>query len=302
MKFLISGGTGYLGGFLAQELLSQGHSVYSLTRRPHPELALEKRFYELDFPKHPSSPGLFSLTKEVSPDVIIHCAAMSSPSECEKNPNQTFLFNTQLPCVWAKEAAKLGTSFIFLSTDLVFEAYPESPEAGFSEKDQPKTYSVYAESKLKAESLILSLPKSSVVRTALILGPPYAGKSGTLGWLQNAIKAGVDVPLYTDEYRTPVYVSDLARFLRVLSESRESGLFHAAGPDKLSRYKIGKICAEALGLSMENLKELSRLEHKASPSRAPDVALNASVVENTFEIKFNRIKDALEADKEKFLL
>jgi nucleoside-diphosphate-sugar epimerase len=39
MKILVTGGGGFLGGYIVDQLLQQGHSVVTFQRRPHPELA-----------------------------------------------------------------------------------------------------------------------------------------------------------------------------------------------------------------------------------------------------------------------
>ena len=47
------------------------------------------------------------------------------------------------------------------------------------------------------------------------------------------------VALFTDEYRSPVRIEDLAAALVELVEHNYRGVLHVAGPERLSRYELG---------------------------------------------------------------
>ena len=294
MKALISGATGYLGTALTEELLAKGYKVFSFSRSSHPIFANRDGFEEINLPSPVNSSEIRSVLESLRPDFIIHSGAISSPVECEKDPGTAKYFNTDFSALFAKEAASLGVFFTFLSTDLVFEGYESAPSGGFTEDDETRPLSVYAKSKIDAEKAILPLGNTAVVRTALILGP-IASKGG--GGICEALKAGKEVDLFYDEWRTPVYVFDLVKFLIILAESALAGLYHAAGPEKLSRAEIGYIFAEVFSLPRELINEKSRLGFTGSPARAPDVALNAGNIEECFDFKFKNLKEALEIFK-----
>jgi len=48
-----------------------------------------------------------------------------------------------------------------------------------------------------------------IARMALLYGAPAPFGGGFLGWVKSRLDAGQRVPLFTDQYRTPVYVAML---------------------------------------------------------------------------------------------
>src|SRR4030042_4740717 len=83
---------------------------------------------------------------------------------------------------------------------------------------------------------------------ALLHGPPAAFPGGFIAWMRSRLDAGQEVPLYTDQFRTPVYVGDVARGLALLIE-REPGhrLYHLGGAERVSRWDFGQKYVEVSG-------------------------------------------------------
>ena len=100
-------------------------------------------------------------------------------------------------------------------------------------------------------------PSAVIARTSLIIGNGDSlhetrvhalatGKSGT--------------PLFTDDVRCPVHVSDLAAALLELGESRLAGVHHVAGTDAVSRHELGTLIARRDGLDASTLPSARRAE------------------------------------------
>ena len=60
--------------------------------------------------------------------------------------------------------------------------------------------------------------------------------------------------LFTDDYRCPIHVDDLAAALLELATSTRSGIHHIAGPEPISRYELGIRIARRDGLPVEALR------------------------------------------------
>lgn len=84
MKYLLTGGTGYVGNALITRLVESGHFVANIGRRKH----LDERVVNFDI-----SNCFISIINEFKPDVIIHIAASFDNS----NIDELILVNTITP-------------------------------------------------------------------------------------------------------------------------------------------------------------------------------------------------------------
>lgn len=94
-KVLITGGAGFMGSHLAEELVSRGADVSIIDlpgTREHLKDAKVKdaSFYEIDI-----SNDKQLKTLEVKPEYIFHLAALAYPGDCEKNRELAFKYNAQ---------------------------------------------------------------------------------------------------------------------------------------------------------------------------------------------------------------
>ena len=72
-------------------------------------------------------------------------------------------------------------------------------------------------------------PAAYVLRVESLFGPPAEGGSrrGSLGTIVDGIRAGAEVPVFTDRTVSPSHTPDVARAARTLLESRApAGLYH----------------------------------------------------------------------------
>ncbi|MCB0318546.1 MAG: SDR family oxidoreductase [Bdellovibrionales bacterium] len=290
MKAIITGVTGYLGAFLAKELIQNEISIVAITRASNKQLLLNSNYKEVllaDFNDYKVLDSVICLER---PDFIIHAAAISRVDVCEDNSGIAMDFNTHFSIAFANAAHKQEVFFVYISTDLVFEGYQAAPSSGFSEVDLPKPVHIYASSKHAAEVELLKLNNVAVVRTSLITGPYNQSGGGSI--LEN-FKNGNKVSLFYDEFRTPIHVADLSCFLRTLGERKKTGLFHAAGPEKISRFDLGEALARAYNYPLSLINKASRLSYVSNPPRAPDVALDNTKAERELNYRFKKIGAAL---------
>ncbi len=290
MKIALTGATGYLGSFTAAHLLRDARNeVLSLTRVPHPVLSAFPRFRECAF-----SADWKGAVAGFSPEAIIHCAAMASAAECEAHPGEAFAANEELTREIGRVSRECGAHFVAVSTDLVFDGNEPAPPGGFSESAKPAPSSVYSRSKRAGEEAALKLDAGvSVMRTSLLYGPAFGPKSGPLGWLRDGLGSGRRVTLFSDEWRTPVCVMDAAAALVEAARARQSGIFHAAGRERLSRLEFGRIIANGLGLDTGLIDAKKRHDAKSVPFRPEDVSLDPSGCEQAFKIHFRKVAEAI---------
>jgi GDP-4-dehydro-6-deoxy-D-mannose reductase len=93
MKFLVTGAGGFLGGYLVERLLADGHEVVAWTHRPSAFLegvpgALTLAVVDVTNREH-----VLESVGAAKPDVIFHLAAQSYPSVSWRDPAHTFSVN-----------------------------------------------------------------------------------------------------------------------------------------------------------------------------------------------------------------
>jgi dTDP-4-dehydrorhamnose reductase len=226
------------------------------------------------------------LFRDRSPSSIIHCAAMSRSPDCQKNPNEARRQNVDVTRALAELAADIP--FVFLSTDLLFDGL----KGDYAETDLVNPMSVYAETKLAAEKIVLANPKHLVVRTSLNAGRSPTGDRGMDEQMIQAWRAGKTTSLFTDEFRCPIPASATARAIWELINANASGLFHVAGSEKLSRWQIGELLT-ARHREFKNLISSVSLKTYAGAPRSPDTSLNCSKAQANLSFKLPKFSDWL---------
>jgi dTDP-4-dehydrorhamnose reductase len=210
-----------------------------------------------------------SLFRQDKPNAIFHCAALSKSPECQANPALARKLNvevTQQLCELARDIP-----FIFFSSDLVFDGRI----GNYDESSSVNPLSVYAETKVAAEQIVLSNPRHFVIRTSLNGGTSPSGDRGFNEQMGNAWRAGQILRLFTDEFRCPIYAGVTARAAWELLEKNQPGLYHVAGSERLSRWQIGELLAPRWLELNPKMVATSLNEYKGAP-RAPDTSLNCA--------------------------
>jgi dTDP-4-dehydrorhamnose reductase len=98
-----------------------------------------------------------------------------------------------------------------------------------------------------------------VLRTTTVYGPDPQEKN-YLYTLSRVIKAGNTMLAPTDQLATPTYNADLAAASIALVARNQTGIFHVAGPDFLSRYDFAVAASKILALSTATLQPVTTPE------------------------------------------
>ena len=206
------------------------------------------------------------------PQLIIHCAALSRSPDCEADPARASLQNVAVTRHLGGLARDIP--FFFFSTDLVFDGR----KGGYVEGDAVNPLSVYAQTKVEAEAVVLASARHTVIRTSLNGGVSPSGRRGFNEELRHAWQEGRFLPLYTDEFRSPIPAAVTARAVWELVGHGAAGLFHLAGGERLSRYDIGQLVAARWPEFLPRLERGSLRDHRGAP-RPPDTSLNCAKAE-----------------------
>jgi dTDP-4-dehydrorhamnose reductase len=161
------------------------------------------------------------------PDVVINCAAWTDVDGCESDRDKAFAVNAAGPENLANACREVGSVFITISTDYVFDG---KKEGFYTQEDEPNPESVYAASKLDGEHRSSrSYDRSIIVRTGYIFG---TGGTNFLSTVVERARNGTRLKAIRDMYGTPTYAEDLAVRLRELAVADKPGIYHVvnSGP------------------------------------------------------------------------
>ena len=256
MKAWVTGAGGLIGNYLVQVApqFAPDWEVRGLTRQ------------QLDLRDFTAVARAF---RADAPSLVIHCAALSNSPACQANPALARLLNVAVTKCLAELAAEIP--FLFFSTDLVFDGR----KGNYIETDAPNPLSVYAETKLAAETVVLRNPRHAVVRTSLNGGVSPTGDRGFNEELRRAWRAGQILNLFTDEFRSPLPAEVTARAVWELAAQRVGGIYHVAGRERMSRWEIGRCLAARWPELQPQLRAGSLKDYQGAP-RAPDTTLDCT--------------------------
>lgn len=210
--------------------------------------------------------------REHRPALVIHCAAMSKTPDCQAQPCLAHRVNVDVTALLAKLAVELP--LIFFSTDLVFDGR----EGGYHETSPVSPVNVYGETKAAAETIVMANPRHTVLRTSLNAGVSPTGNRAFNEQIHRAWQRGETLWLFTDEFRCPIPAVVTARVVWELVRRRQTGLFHVAGRERLSRYEMGRHLATRWPHLNPRFEAASAKNH-AGPPRPLDASLNCTKVQ-----------------------
>lgn len=145
MKILITGGSGFIGKYLVNKLLNDGHDVYNLDKIPNPNIHSNKQkitdLYDINV-----NDNFFN-----NIDCIIHLAAMVSVPRSFEDPIKSFGDNVFLTIKLLSAAHLHGIKkFVFASSAAVYG----DKEGSVSENDETIPNSPYGLDKITCEKYI----------------------------------------------------------------------------------------------------------------------------------------------------
>lgn len=265
MNVLVTGATGQLGPYVVKRLLADGVTPTLWARQTHPSL-LGLPVRTIDLTDVSQVTDAFT---DAVPNVVLHCAAISSIDGCYRDPQTANAINVQATQTLARLCAEHNARLVYCSTDLVFDG----EQGGYIESDAANPLSVYGCTKLEAEAPVLANARNAVIRFPMLFGPTLLGNPRFTDGMIRKLKAGEKVTLFDDEFRSAIAVDIAAEGMVLAAKSDEAGLFHLAGQDRLSRHQMGVIVAECLGLDAALIEAKSRLSMTGAEPRPADTSL-----------------------------
>src|SRR6059058_1915741 len=205
MKVFLTGGSGFLGSFVAEQLAAEGHVVRALVRPRSDKRALEK------LPGIEFAAGAIEDPASLGPavdgvDAVVHVAGIVKA----RKPADFFAVNTQGTRNLLDAAIARGGLKRFVYVSSLAAVGPSADGTPVPDDAEPRPVTHYGRSKLEAERAVLAAKDRlhvTVVRPPLIYGPR---DRETLAFF-TSVRNGV-LPMTGDGTNTlsVVYVEDCA--------------------------------------------------------------------------------------------
>ena len=275
-RWLVTGASGQLGGHIVRQLASDDAEpeIMALAGRGDvgtPGVAVQ----HVDLRQ---ADVLRRCVAEFRPSHVVHAGAMTSVAEAYQRPQEAWVTNAEATLALGEAGEDVGARFVFISTDMVFGG----DAAPYRETDSPNPLSNYGRTKFFAERLVLLLDRALVVRLPLMYGFAVTRRETTFADQIAALRERKPLTLFTDEFRTPVWIVDAARAVVGLGRSEQAGLIHVAGPQRLSRHEMVATFAKVLHIANPLLEAISRLSIATAEPRPADLSLKDGVFRGRF--------------------
>ena len=232
MKILVTGGAGFIGSHLVEELLSNGHEILifdnCLTgKKENLEITGNFTFINDDF----GSENSLELIEKFDPDICFHLAAQSSVVVSVENPALDFEHNILQPIKLIQVLLKSNCKkLVFTSSGgTIFGEPTVIPTAEEDYADEPE--SPYGVAKKRLNELIKIMLKNSSMKYSIlnlsnVYGPrqdPH-GEAGVVSIFANKYLKNEEPTIYGDgeQTRDYIYVKDVVSALIKSSKIEEN--------------------------------------------------------------------------------
>lgn len=241
MRVLITGAGGFLGSRLA-----------AFYEKKH--IVLGPRHAELDFT---DGEQVLETVLDFSPDVIVHCGAISDVGTCEKSPELSMAVNVEGTRNLARASAVVGARFIYCSSDQVyFNQAPETPPTDFlsphTEDEALSPLPLYGQHKLLAEQACLKEQPDSVILRLTWMYDQLTdrelekGRSNLAVNLERALRTGTPLTFSPTDHRGVTNVQDVIRQMEQVWKL-PAGIYNYGSSNSVNMYETARRILTTLG-------------------------------------------------------
>ncbi len=239
-----------------------------------------------------------SLLAELTPDVIINCAAHTAVDRAETDVEMSYAINRDGPRHLAQAAESLGAVLLHISTDYVFDGEKDEP---YLETDTPNPKGVYGQSKLAGEQAVAAhCTCYAILRTAWVFG-----EHGN-NFVKTMLRLGQDRPelgIIGDQFGGPTYAGDIANALVAMMDgfngSEQSGVYHFSGAPHVSWYQFAKAIFESADKhgvlpQTPQVNEITAAQYPLPAPRPANSRLNCDKIQQVFAVAPSDWQSALD--------
>ncbi len=284
-RILVTGTSGFLGRYVALTL--KDHYAVLGTYHRQTMVLDQCELTCLDLSEAGAVRATFT---EFRPDVVVHTAALSDVDACERHPDSAHRVNVQGTEAIAQAAVEVGARLIYISTDQVYDGVCGS----YDEVAIPRPLMVYGRTKLEGEHRVALCQDAVILRLALMYGWGTATRMNFVDWLAERLRTGEEVPLFVDQYRTPLFVGQAADAIgRLIDAPGVCGVFNLGGGERLNRYAFGLKFCEVFDLPKRHLKPVEMPIGAQMAARPRDCSLSSAKISAVLQMSPLTVEEGL---------
>lgn len=241
-RIIVSGATGYVGRFIVEQLLSSGHQVLVLGRKPPSENFFSKTvdFEAMSLSQPDINPEVFR-----GYDALVHAAFHHIPGRYRGGEGQEpekFNQLNHFGSMQLFEAAKSAgvQKALFLSSRAVYGK--QTAGASLFETTEPHPDTVYGATKLQTERALSALAGNQflpiIIRATGVYGPSSPSSKHKWHELFEEFSSGKNIP---SRAGTEVHGADLAKAVELLLNAQPAALTECADGENAPIFNISDI-------------------------------------------------------------
>jgi dTDP-4-dehydrorhamnose reductase len=245
MRIVITGASGQLGQALHQFLAATGLTLIQPPR--------------FDVADHTT----VQYIADLSPDLVIHTAAMTHVDGCATDPDTAFKVNAFGTQNVAHACLRCNAELVYISTNEVFDGRQAQP---YREDDRPNPINPYASSKRSGEQMAARyVQQLYIVRTAWL----YGGGQKFPAKIVAAADSGRPLKVVTDEISNPTYTLDLAAAIAQLIKTGQYGTYHLTNAGYCSRYDFAREILRLTGRETIPIEPITLADYQRASTVPP---------------------------------
>ena len=285
--YLVIGASGYLGNYIVRSILNSTEDNIVATARKKGFDFQDPRvtWKECDITDDDAFDSLVDFVKDEKNLKVVFLAAYHQPDLVAQNPEIAWNINvtTLSKCV---NKLRFAQKLFYASTDSVYGNSVGGYH--FKETDPLNPVNIYGRNKCAAEAVVV-WSGFNVVRFPFLIAPSLVvTKKHFYDKIVESLYKGETVEMFSDSYRSSLNFKTAGDLLIRLMEKEEPvpSVLNIGGDDDLSKYDIGLMIADRLGVSRELIVPIKTTDNQDifKTARATSTLLDSSKLKEVLRI------------------
>jgi nucleoside-diphosphate-sugar epimerase len=286
-RILVTGGTGYVGGPVVEELLERGDEVRVLDVLLHGQRELAGRLEELGAEIREGDIRDERARRDAlkGVDAVVHLAAIVGDPACARDPELAQAVNVDATRALAGEARDAGVRHLIFASTCSNYGRMADPTVAIDETAALAPVSLYAEQKVAIEKMLLSGASAPLAATCLRFATVYGVAPRmrfdlTVNEFTRDLWADRELEVFGEQFWRP--------YVHVRDAGRAIALVLAAGPERTGGevYNVGH--------SDENYRKLDLVEIITGELGRGDVRfVERNEDPRDYKVAFDKVRDRL---------